>query len=175
MEGKDRDHMYPKIMAAHFVGVGAVVIHDEKVLLVKLNYGRARGRWLIPGGMVDPGETLREAVVREVKEETGLTISPRGIIGIRSMVRDEDGLTDVYVVFRSDLVSSPTPLRPQESEIEEVAWIPLSEIKQAEVSNYTKLVVKKALEGKEMKHDEKTSYNAINIKGIKKYDQYWVT
>ena len=166
--------MYPKKMAAHFVGVGAVVIHDEKVLLVKLKYGRAQGRWLIPGGMVDPGETLSEAVTREVNEETGIVIKPRDIIGIRSMVREGDGLTDVYVVFRAELTSPPTPLSPQESEIDEVAWIPISELERKDVSNYTRIIVEKALYSEGMKFDEKMSKNSLKIGGIKKYEQYWM-
>ncbi len=166
--------MYPKKMAAHFVGVGAVVIHDEKVLLVKLKYGRAQGRWLIPGGMVDPGETLSEAVTREVNEETGIVIKPRDIIGIRSMVREGDGLTDVYVVFRAELTSPPTPLSPQESEIDKVAWIPISELERKDVSNYTRIILEKALYSKGMRFDEKMSKNSLKIEGIKKYEQYWM-
>ena len=63
---------YPSEFARHFIGVGGIVIHDNKVLLVKLNYGRAANKfWLIPGGFLESGETLIEGVKREVYEETG--------------------------------------------------------------------------------------------------------
>ncbi len=166
---------YPRSMATHFVGVGAVVIHDNKVLLVKLKYGRARGLWLIPGGMVDPGETLQEAVIREVKEETGMRIRPEGIIGIRSMVRLEDGLTDVYVVFSGMLLSPPEPLIPQESEIDQVGWISLTRIDQIDVSRYSREIVQHALSGKRMIHDNELAKKVLQRRGIQKFEQYWVS
>ncbi len=90
---------YPKSFACHFIGVGGVVIHDSRVLLVKLTYGPAIGKWLIPGGLVDEGETLQEAIVREILEETGISVHPVGVVGLRSMVRTTDHLTDLYCVF----------------------------------------------------------------------------
>ena len=64
---------YPKSFASHFIGVGGVVIHESHVLLVKLTYGPAKGKWLIPGGLVDAGELLQEAIVREILEETQIS------------------------------------------------------------------------------------------------------
>lgn len=62
------------------VGVGGVVILDGKVLLVRRGKEPLRGRWVIPGGTVEPGETLEEALVREMREETGLTVRPGEIL-----------------------------------------------------------------------------------------------
>lgn len=56
------------------VAVGAIIINDEKVLLVKRNKAPHKDLWAIPGGSVELGETLQEAAEREVREETGLTI-----------------------------------------------------------------------------------------------------
>ena len=58
------------------VGVGAVLIHQGKVLLIKRGKEPLRGRWVVPGGTVEAGETLEQALVREVREETGLTVRP---------------------------------------------------------------------------------------------------
>jgi 8-oxo-dGTP diphosphatase len=62
------------------VGVGAVVLRGCEVLLIKRGKDPLRGRWLVPGGTVELGETLQEAVVREVREETGLDVVPREVV-----------------------------------------------------------------------------------------------
>ncbi len=165
---------YPKKFACHFVGVGAVIIHNNSVLVVKLTYVKEPKKWIIPGGMVDCGETLEEAVTREVAEETGLKIKPLGIIGIRSMVRESDGLTDIYIAFLGELQSDPYPLSPQESEIEEIRWLPLTELNNDDVSNYTRNLVKLARVGKTMQKDTFFSQEVQKNRYIKKYEQFWV-
>jgi mutator protein MutT len=56
------------------LAVGAIVVHDGALLLVQRGRGAAVGKWSIPGGRVERGETVREAVAREVREETALTV-----------------------------------------------------------------------------------------------------
>ena len=58
-----------------FVGVGAVIIEGGRVALIKRGHAPAIGEWSIPGGTMEVGEMVREAVVREVREETGLIVS----------------------------------------------------------------------------------------------------
>ena len=64
------------------VGVGAVVFDDEAVLLVRRNQDPARGQWSLPGGVVELGETLREAVERELREELSISVEIGGLIGV---------------------------------------------------------------------------------------------
>ena len=59
------------------VGVGAVVIRDEKILLVKRGVAPSKGLWAIPGGALELGETLQQGAEREILEETGVTIRAR--------------------------------------------------------------------------------------------------
>ena len=61
---------YPK---KPIVGVGAVILDDDRILLEQRKNEPSKGKWSVPGGLVELGESLEDAVVREVKEETGLT------------------------------------------------------------------------------------------------------
>lgn len=83
--------------ALHVVAVGGVVVRDDAVLLVRMAYGPARGQYLFPGGLVEPGETLDQAVAREVLEETGVAAEPLGVIGLRT--RYDGPRSDTYVMF----------------------------------------------------------------------------
>jgi 8-oxo-dGTP diphosphatase len=81
----------------NITAVGGVVIGPAGVLLVRMTYGPTRGRYMLPGGIVDPGETLDRAIEREVLEETGVSARAIGICGIRTR---RDGLdNDTYVIF----------------------------------------------------------------------------
>lgn len=64
------------------VGVGGVVIDRGRVLLVRRGQAPLKGEWSIPGGLVEVGESLKQAVEREIKEETGLRVRPVGVLGV---------------------------------------------------------------------------------------------
>ena len=165
---------YPTNFACHFLGVGAVVIHENKVLLVKLSYGRAQKNFLIPGGLVEKGETLEEGLIREVKEETGLDIIPKGIIGIRSLIRSTNKLTDVYTVFVCDIASDPEKIGTTDPEITDVQWVPISEMNRDDVLNYTRIIVEKACEGNYMSFDRVLFDSTKDRPDLIKYSQFWV-
>ncbi|MEM3613618.1 MAG: NUDIX domain-containing protein, partial [Candidatus Bathyarchaeia archaeon] len=74
------------------VGVGAIIICDGKILLEKRKGEPGRGKWSVPGGLVELGERAEDAVIREVKEETGLVVAdPELIDVVDNIVRDENG------------------------------------------------------------------------------------
>lgn len=74
------------------VGVGCIVFKDDRVLLIRRAKPPGMGEWSLPGGAQELGETLFEAAVREVREETGVTVTPRAIFtAVDNIVRDEDG------------------------------------------------------------------------------------
>lgn len=94
-----RSSMQREFPTAPLVGVGAVVVHEGKVLLVQRATEPAKGRWSIPGGLIEVGEMLTEAVVREVREETGLTVEPLHLIELLDRIyREEDRVRYHYVI-----------------------------------------------------------------------------
>jgi ADP-ribose pyrophosphatase YjhB (NUDIX family) len=68
------------------VGVGAIIIEDERVLLVKRAHPPIQGQWSIPGGVLEVGELVREAAIREAREETGLVVEPGDLLGVYDRV-----------------------------------------------------------------------------------------
>jgi 8-oxo-dGTP diphosphatase len=115
------------------VGVGAVVLDGDRVLLVKRGKEPLRGRWLVPGGMVELGETLTDAVVREVREETGLEVRPREVVFVFDRVEREGAeLLYHYVIvdYACDLVGGG--LVPG-SDAEDAAWVRLADLPRYDV------------------------------------------
>jgi ADP-ribose pyrophosphatase YjhB (NUDIX family) len=80
--------------------VGAVVIRDNAVLLVERAREPHKGYWSLPGGVVETGETLEQAVRREVREETGLQVEPLAVVEIfERILRDAQGRAEYHYVL----------------------------------------------------------------------------
>ena len=86
------------------VGVGAVILNEDKILLVKRLYPPGKGRWSIPGGLVEVGEDLEHAVIRELKEETNLDGTPLGVISVAQYIEGSEGLIRYHYVIIDFLV-----------------------------------------------------------------------
>lgn len=85
--------------AAPQVGVGGVVIHEGKVLLIRRGKPPLLGRWIIPGGTLELGETLEQALVREMQEETGLRVRAGELLTVFDRIeRDATGVRYHYVI-----------------------------------------------------------------------------
>ena len=61
--------------------VGAIITDGERILLIKRGHEPEAGRWSLPGGRIEPGESDQQALVREVREETGLKVTPGRLVG----------------------------------------------------------------------------------------------
>lgn len=111
------------------VGVGAVVLHESRVLLVKRGRPPSLGKWSLPGGLVDLGETTRAAIVREVAEECGLAIRVAGVAGVLDrVVRDGAGRVRYHYVL-VDYLAFPegTRLAPG-SDAADARWVEIDRV-----------------------------------------------
>jgi ADP-ribose pyrophosphatase YjhB (NUDIX family) len=91
------DRTYPE---RPYVGVGAVIVGNGKVLIVKRKYEPLAGRWSLPGGAVEVGETLEASVAREILEETGLEVVVGPVVEVLDRItRDEEGRVRYHFVL----------------------------------------------------------------------------
>jgi len=120
------ERLYP---ARPFLAVSAAILRDGKVLVVRRARKPALGVYTMPGGVVEAGETLIEAVTREVMEETGLSIAPVTLAGHReAIVRDtEDRVERHFVIlcFAARWLGGEPELN---EELDDARWVTLDEL-----------------------------------------------
>ncbi len=91
--------MQREFPSAPLVGVGAVVVEQGRVLLVRRGKEPLRGQWSLPGGMLELGEALTDGVVREVREETGLRVEPVELVELLDRIyRENESVRYHYVI-----------------------------------------------------------------------------
>ena len=105
------------------VGVGALIVEDGRVLLVKRGHPPLKGEWSVPGGAVEIGETLREAAAREACEETSLTVQVMDLLGVYDRVlRDLEGRTLYHYVLIDFLCQRVQGEALAAGDAEQVRW-----------------------------------------------------
>ncbi len=109
------------------IGAGAIVVHDNRVLLVRNIRGVTKGRYLLPAGRVESGEMPDQAAVRETLEETSLRVEIEGLMGVRIWVMD-DSEHNYFFMFRAKLLSSISELRPNLEEIDDARFFTKEEM-----------------------------------------------
>ncbi len=90
------------------MGVGGVVLIEGRVVLIRRGQEPLRGRWVIPGGTVELGETLQEALVREMQEEAGILVRPREVVLVFDRIQREGPSVEYHYVvidYACDYVS----------------------------------------------------------------------
>ena len=137
---------YPE---APIVGVGAVVIDGEKVLLVRRGHEPLKGEWSLPGGALELGETLQQGVVREVLEETGLTVVPTAIVEVFDRITQEEvsGRIRYHYVLVDFVCRVTGGMLHGGSDAEEARWVVREEMHQQgdyRVAPFTVEVIEKA-------------------------------
>jgi 8-oxo-dGTP diphosphatase len=113
------------------VCVGAVVVEDGRLLLIRRGRGPAQGEWSVPGGRVERGELLAEAVVRELAEETGLEGVCGELIGWVERIGDDHHF--VILDFAVTLLD-PEAQPVAGDDALEVAWVPLHEVAEIQLA-----------------------------------------
>ncbi len=131
------------------VGVGAVIIHEGRALIVQRGAEPRRGEWTVPGGLVELGEALRAAVEREVLEETGLVVKAGAILDVfDSIYPDAAGRTEYHYVlvdFFCELKSNPDDLKPS-SDILDAKWIIPPDLDKTTLIGFTAQVIRMGFE-----------------------------
>jgi ADP-ribose pyrophosphatase YjhB (NUDIX family) len=111
------------------VGVGGAVVQDGRLLLVRRASRRGRGNWQVPGGFIEPDETIEQAVIREVMEEANVNAEVEGILGLRNRC-DPDVGNSLYIVLLLHPVSGEP--EPDGKEVDRAAYFTMEEIRALE-------------------------------------------
>ncbi|HET7209412.1 MAG TPA: NUDIX hydrolase [Terriglobales bacterium] len=127
------------------IGVGAIIVENGRALLVKRGHPPLAGEWSIPGGVLEVGELLREAAVREAKEETGLVVEPGEILGVYDrLIRVGERVQYHYVLIDFLCRRVSGELQPG-SDAEDVRWFAAEEIEALKLASDTADVLRKGL------------------------------
>jgi len=124
--------LYPK---QPIVGVGAVITCNGKILLEKRKYDPGRGKWSIPGGLIELGESVEQTVVREVLEETGLEVgSPRHIDVVDNVVKDGNGDVKYHFIILDYFVKLRGGTLKAASDAEDLKWVSFDEVEKYDLT-----------------------------------------
>ena len=128
------------------VGVGAIIIEGDRVLLVKRAHPPIQGQWSIPGGVLEVGEMVREAAVREAREETGLMVEPGELLGVYDRIlRDPEQRVQYHYVL-IDFLCRPTAGELKAgSDAADVRWCTPGELPALNLAYDTNDVLRKGL------------------------------
>ena len=124
------------------------MIRGDSVLLVRRGKEPSRGLWSIPGGLVELGEDLKEAVRREVREECGVEIEPGELLDVVNAVsKDKNGRVRFHYIIIDYLADWRTGKPNPGSDVERASWVKLSKLADLQMTESARLVVKRAAGG----------------------------
>ncbi len=129
------------------IGVGGVVISDGRVLLVLRGGPPLQGRWSIPGGILEVGETLIEGVRRELAEETGIDVRVRTLIDVFERIdRDASGKPQYHFVVLDYFCEAARGTARAGDDVTDVAWATPAELEKYALTEIASRVILKAFE-----------------------------
>ena len=128
------------------VGVGAVILDGDRVLLVKRGHEPLKGHWSLPGGRVELGETLEAALVREVREETGLEITTGPVVEVFDRIdRASDGRIAYHYVIVDFACAPAGGQLAHASDAEDARWVLVNDLSAYNVTPKATMVIQKAI------------------------------
>jgi ADP-ribose pyrophosphatase YjhB (NUDIX family) len=119
--------MQREFPVAPLVGVGAVVVEEGRVLLVRRGREPLKGHWSLPGGLLELGESLTAGVVREVREETGLTVEPVELVELLDRIHREGERIRYHYVIADYLCRLVGGALQAASDADAVRWVERAE------------------------------------------------
>ena len=126
------------------VGIGAVIVQNNRVLLIRRGNAPLLGEWSLPGGVLECGETLRDATIREAREETGLTVETGEMLGVfERIIRSEDGCVRYHYVLIDFLCRVVTGDLKSGSDAADVRWFTREELDGVNLPDDTRDVIEK--------------------------------
>jgi 8-oxo-dGTP diphosphatase len=136
------DRRYPP---RPILGIGAIILDRERVLMVERGQPPLQGYWSLPGGALESGETLEEGLRREILEETGLQIQPRGVVEIfERIMRDAAGRTEYHYVIVDYLCRVTGGTLCAASDCANARWVPRRALRSLNITEGTLPVIEKA-------------------------------
>ena len=131
------------------VAVGAVILDGDRVLLVQRGQPPLQGEWSLPGGVVETGETLVDALAREVHEETSLDVIVGPMVEMfESIRRDDDGRVEYHYVivdYACRVRAGTSAVAARGTDADDVRWVPVDELDTYGVAGTAIAVIRKAL------------------------------
>ena len=129
------------------VGVGAIIVENSRVLLVKRAHPPLQAQWSIPGGVLEVGELVREAAVREAREETGLIVEPADLLGVYDRVlRNAEEQVQYHYVLIDFLCRRIGGELRAASDAAEVRWFTREELPALKLAEDTQDVIRKGFQ-----------------------------
>jgi 8-oxo-dGTP diphosphatase len=117
------------------VGVGVIIVREGKILLERRKNDPGRDKWSIPGGTVELGESLEQTVIRETREETGLSVSdPEPVDVINQVTLDENGKVKYHFVIVDYFVKLKSGTPKAASDAAELEWVAFENVEERDLT-----------------------------------------
>src|SRR5258708_291403 len=130
------------------LGVGAVIVQDNRVLLIRRGQAPLLGEWSLPGGVLECGETLREATIREAREETGLIVETGELVGVYERgIRGDDARVRYHYVLIDFLCRAVGGHPAAGTDAADLRWFGREQIDTLDLPRDTREVIVKGFNG----------------------------